>query len=68
LGQRDPVLPHVPRELEASGGTWLNHFVNCDKWSKWGRWGALEEIRQPREQSPKFDALMTFMNKHERWW
>jgi hypothetical protein len=53
---------------KAAGGTWLNHFVNCDKWSKWGRWGALEEIRQPREQSPKFDALMTFMDKHERWW
>jgi hypothetical protein len=53
---------------KASGGTWLNHFVNCDKWSKWGRWGALEEIRQPREQSPKFDALMTFIDKHERWW
>jgi len=53
---------------KAAGGTWLNHFVNCDKWSKWGRWGALEEIRQPREESPKFDALMTFMDKHERWW
>lgn len=52
----------------ASGGTWLAHFVNCDVWSKWGRWGALETIRQPREQSPKFDALMTFMEKHERWW
>lgn len=53
---------------KAAGGTWFNHFVNCDAWSKWGRWGALEQIRQPREESPKFDALMTFIEKNPRWW
>ncbi|HJL49629.1 MAG TPA: hypothetical protein RMG45_27470, partial [Polyangiaceae bacterium LLY-WYZ-15_(1-7)] len=50
------------------GGGWLNHFVNCDGWSKHGRWGALEWQRQPREASPKFDALMTFIERHPNGW
>lgn len=53
---------------KASGGTWLNHFNNCDAWSKWGRWGALENMQQPRAEAPKFDALMTFIEKNPRWW
>ncbi len=52
----------------AAGGHILAHFVNCGRWSKWGRWGALEWIAQPRAESPKYDALQTFIADHPRWW
>jgi hypothetical protein len=52
----------------AAGGGWINHFVNCDKPSKWGRWGALEHVRQPRAEAPKYDALLTFVERHPRGW
>ena len=53
---------------KASGGTWLNHFNNCETWSKFGRWGALQNQQQTRAESPKYDALMTFIDKNPRWW
>lgn len=69
---RDPRMKDIYLEYlenwKASGGTWLNHYVNCDVFSKWGRWGALENVHQPREQAPKYDALMTFIEKTSRWW
>jgi hypothetical protein len=51
-----------------AGGGWINHFVNCDKPSKWGRWGALEYVRQPRDEAPKYDALLTFVERHPQGW
>lgn len=50
------------------GGELFVHFVNCGAQSKWGRWGALEYVDQPREQSPKFDALQTFIETTPAWW
>lgn len=43
------------------GGGLFMHFVDCAGPSKWGRWGALEWLEQPREQAPKFDALMRYI-------
>lgn len=51
-----------------TGGEWFNHFVNCDRWSKWGRWGALEYVRQPRGDAPKFDALASFAERYPDGW
>jgi hypothetical protein len=56
------------RAWRQAGGTWLVHFVNCSRWSKWGRWGALEWIEQSRRDSPKYDALQTFIEQNPRWW
>ncbi len=64
---KDAYLAYL-ENWKSSGGTWLNHYVNCDVFSKWGRWGALENVQQPREQAPKYDALMTFIEKTPRWW
>lgn len=51
-----------------NGGHLFAHFVNCAGWSKWGRWGALEWMMQPRAESPKFDALQSFIEANPRWW
>lgn len=69
---RDPRMKDVYLEYlegwRADGGGWLNHFVNVSPVTKWGRWGALEHVRQPRERSPKYDALLTFAETHPEGW
>lgn len=62
---RDPRMgelytAHLASWRELGGGLFL-HFVDCAGSSKWGRWGALEWMEQPREQAPKFDALMRYL-------
>ncbi len=69
---RDPRMRELYLQLlqgwRNAGGGWLNHFVNCGRWSKWGRWGALEHIRQSRETAPKYDALMRFQARNPDGW
>jgi hypothetical protein len=50
------------------GGKLFGHFLNCGAYTKWGRWGALEHMWQPREQAPKYDAVMTFNDNVAQWW
>jgi hypothetical protein len=45
---------------EATGGGLFEHFVNVGSWGRFGRWGALETVQQT--SSPKYDALMTYLN------
>jgi len=69
---RDPRMGDLYRAYlaawRAAGGRFFVHFVNCAGWSKWGRWGALEFMTQPRDDSPKFDALQNFLETNPRWW
>ncbi len=51
-----------------AGGKLFVHFTSCFTPGKFGRWGALESLDQPREQAPKYDALLTFIEKNPRWW
>jgi hypothetical protein len=69
---RHPRMKSVyTRYLDAwqkSGGQLFVHYVNVMAYSKWGRWGALESLAQPRSQSPKYDALISFIEKNPAWW
>jgi hypothetical protein len=69
---RDPAMAEIYRAYldgwKERGGALFVHFVNCDRWSKWGRWGALEYIEQPTDESPKYRALMGFIDETPRWW
>lgn len=69
---RDPRIRQLYLDYlegwRSAGGSWFNHFVNCDRWSKWGHWGALEYSRQPRNEAPKYDALATFAERHPNGW
>jgi PKD repeat protein len=53
---------------KAAGGRTFCHFVNTSQWSKWGRWGALRYQGQPPASSPKFTALMGFVDANRCWW
>lgn len=46
-----------------AGGGMFCHFVDCTEYEKHGRWGAKEYRGATRSESPKFDALLSFMNK-----
>lgn len=49
-----------------AGGTLFNHFVDINQPTKWGSWGALDYVTQ--DTSPKYKALLDFMNKNPKWW
>ncbi|MFI3119749.1 MAG: hypothetical protein QX203_07195 [Methylococcaceae bacterium] len=65
---RDPrmkqvYLTYLDNWLNRTGEV-FHHYVNSDWWSIFGRWGAKEYPSQKREESPKFDALMTYVENN----
>ncbi len=54
------------KNWKQAGGTVFMHFSDIGKPTKWGSWGALEYLDQ--ESSPKFDALMNFLDQTPCWW
>jgi hypothetical protein len=67
--QRDPGMKAVQAQLLndwfSGGGQLMMHFTDVANYSPQGGWfGSLEYVTQPREQAPKFDALMTFIDSN----
>jgi hypothetical protein len=69
---RDPRIKQLYLDYLAiwkrEGGELFVHFNDVSRYTKSGRWGALEYVAQPRSESPKFDALMTFIEQNSPWW
>ena len=69
---RDPRIKQLYLDYLAlwkrEGGELFVHFNDVSRYTKSGRWGALEYVAQPRSESPKFDALMTFIEQNPAWW
>ena len=69
---RDPLIKQLYLDYLAiwkrEGGELFVHFNDVSRYTKFGRWGALEYVAQPRSESPKFDGLMTFMERNPVWW
>jgi hypothetical protein len=67
---RRPEMYDLYTELlnlwQKAGGSLFVHYVDVGAPSKWGSWGALEYVAQ--QGSPKYNALMDFINKHPCWW
>lgn len=63
---RNPEMQQLYNQMlqnwEQSGGTMFMNFADIGRADKWGSWGALEHVGQ--ESSPKYDALMNFVHKH----
>ncbi len=53
-------------DWRANGGDMMAHFVNVQRYQSFGNAGALEFLDQ--EGSPKFDALMRFIDANPCWW
>jgi hypothetical protein len=67
--QRDPEMKSIYTQFLNdwfnAGGQLLMHFADISGYSGSGGWfGALEHVAQPREQAPKFDVLMTFIENN----
>jgi hypothetical protein len=69
---RDPRIKQLYLDYLAiwkrEGGELFVHFNDVSRYTKSGRWGALEYVAQPRAESPKYDALMTFIEQNPAWW
>jgi len=69
---RDPRIKQLYLDYLAlwkrEGGELFVHFNDVSRYTKSGRWGALEYVAQPRSESPKFDGLMTFIERNPVWW
>jgi hypothetical protein len=62
---RDPrvallYLEYLKGWQAVSSGVMM-HFTDIATPSKYGVWGALEHLYQPREQAPKYDAMLRFL-------
>ncbi|NJO42831.1 MAG: cellulose-binding protein [Cyanobacteria bacterium CRU_2_1] len=63
---RHPEMYNLYTDLlnrwKADRGTLFMHFADVGLPGRWGSWGALEYVGQ--ENSPKYDALIDFMNQN----
>lgn len=65
LNRRPEMTDLYTKLLEAwkqAGGTVFMNFSDIGRPGKWGSWGALEYVGQ--ERSPKYDALITFIDRN----
>lgn len=63
---RDPRMGRLYTRLlqewsAISGGGLFVHLDECGRMGPYGRWGLLEYIDQPREDAPKYDAMMRWI-------
>lgn len=62
---RDPRMGafytrHLNNWAEAGGGLFM-HELDCARCDNGGCWGAIEYLTQPRDEAPKYDALLRFI-------
>jgi hypothetical protein len=48
---------------QSAGGGVFVHYTSTQRPSRYGRWGALTSMTQTRAEAPKYDALMTFIER-----
>lgn len=63
---RDPRMGRLYTRLfmessAALGGGLFMHLDECSRQGPYGRWGLLEYIEQPREDAPKYDATLNWI-------
>ena len=70
--QRHPKMGVIYNDLlmrwKGAGGQLFVHFTFAGAHSKWSKYGIIETIDQPRDKSPKLDAVLTFIERHPQWW
>ncbi len=69
---RSPAIKPLYKELYRGwkhiGGTLFVHYASPSLYSKWGSWGIKEYLYEPREQAPKYDVTLEFIENNPKWW
>jgi hypothetical protein len=69
---RDPRMKQVYldylNQWRESGGQLYNHFFNAGLWSEGQSYGAVESLSDNRQEAPKYDGILTFIERNPRWW
>ncbi|MGV6858429.1 MAG: hypothetical protein ACWA5X_05590 [bacterium] len=55
-------------EWKKAGGKLFVYYSAPSKSTKWGRWGITESLYEPRDEAPKYDAVLDFIEHNPRWW
>ncbi len=55
-------------EWKKAGGQLFAYYSAPSRSTKWGRWGLTESLYQSREESPKYDAVLQFIEDNPKWW
>ncbi len=51
-----------------AGGKLFVYYSSPTKMSKWGRWGLTDSLYRKREEAPKYDAVLEFIENNPKWW
>jgi hypothetical protein len=51
-----------------AGGRMFVIFSSMGRYSKWGSWGLMEYHGQPVSETPKYQAVLEFIDKNPQWW
>jgi hypothetical protein len=67
---RDPRMrkvyqQYLDRWTRLSNGGLLMHFSSSSAYTEHGAWGVKEYQGQPRQEAPKYDALLNYIERHE---
>jgi hypothetical protein len=54
------------QQWKVAGGNFFAYYSDITQFTKWGSWGALENVMQTN--SPKHDALTSFIRNNPCWW
>ncbi len=69
---RDPRMRGIYDQFlngwKTEGGTLMMHYTAPRTFNKHGPWGTKEYITQPTSQTPKYQALLNFINSTPCWW
>jgi hypothetical protein len=69
---RHPQMKQIYLEYlsawKQGGGTLMVIFSSTGNYSKWGSWGLMEYHGQPINETPKYQAVIEFLEKNPRWW
>ncbi len=66
--QMRPLYERYFNEWKKAGGKLFVYYSAPSKSTKWGRWGITESLYQTRKDSPKYDAVLKFVEDNPRWW
>ena len=58
----EPLITTFLNDLESAGVTGINYFVFVGAPDGYGEWGTMQYLGEPASETPKYDALVNFIN------
>lgn len=56
------------QDWKDAGGQMFVNYLHLGAWTKWGSWGVLQNQNENPDSSPKYRALVKFVDSQPCWW